>query len=64
MKNIRMMLTLSVFLAAFSLAACEQQGPFEEAGEKIDEAAEDAGNAVEDACEDIKDAAGAQDKDC
>ncbi len=46
------------------LAACEQQGPFEEAGEKIDETAEDVGNAVEDACEDVKDAAGAEDKDC
>ncbi len=50
--------------SALALAACEEQGPMEEAGEKIDEAAEDAGNAIEDACEDVKDAAGAEDKDC
>lgn len=50
--------------AALALAACEQQGPLEEAGETLDEAAEDVGNAVEDACEDAKDAANAEDKDC
>ena len=47
-----------------ALGACEQQGPFEEAGENIDQAAEDAGNAVEDACEDVKDELGAEDEDC
>lgn len=63
MKTTRM-LALAALLASLSLAACEQQGPFEEAGEKIDEATEDAGNAVEDACEDAKEALGAEDKDC
>jgi hypothetical protein len=34
---------------AGALAACEEQGPVEEAGETVDDAAEDAGDAVEDA---------------
>jgi hypothetical protein len=34
---------------AGALAACEDQGPAEEAGETIDDTAEDAGDAVEDA---------------
>jgi predicted small secreted protein len=58
------LLFLAALLSSLSLAACEQQGPFEEAGERIDEASEDAGNAIEDACEDAKDALGAEDKDC
>lgn len=56
--------TIFAIFCALMLAACEQQGPMERAGESIDEAVEDAGNAVEDACEDVKDAAGAEDKDC
>ena len=63
MKTTRMM-ALAALLASLSLAACEQKGPFEEAGEKLDNAAEDAGNAVEDACEDAKDALGTEDRDC
>jgi predicted small lipoprotein YifL len=31
-----------------ALAACEEQGPFEEAGENVDDAIEDAQDAVED----------------
>jgi hypothetical protein len=34
---------------AAALAACDDQGPAEEAGETIDDTAEDAGDAVEDA---------------
>ena len=34
---------------ALSLAGCNNDGPLEEAGEKIDDAVEDAGDAVEDA---------------
>lgn len=62
MKLFKLM-TLSLVMALF-LSACEEKGPFEEAGENIDEAAQDAGNAIEDACEDAKDAVGAEDKDC
>ena len=34
---------------AGTLAACDSEGPAEEAGETVDDAAEDAGDAVEDA---------------
>lgn len=57
-------LLIAAILTAFIAIACEQKGPAERAGEKLDEAAEDVGNAVEDACEDAKDAAGAEDTDC
>lgn len=62
MNTLRTTILLTMF--GLALAGCEQQGPFEEAGERVDEAAEDVGNAVEDACEDVKDAAGARDEDC
>lgn len=32
-----------------SLSACQDQGPMEEAGEEIDDAASDAGDAIDDA---------------
>lgn len=60
----RMVLMSGLFISMFALAACEQKGPAEEFGEKIDNAATDVGNAVEDACEDIKDAADAKDRNC
>lgn len=61
-------LALITILAASTLAACEDPGPFEQAGEEIDEAVEDAqvegettGNrlddAVDEAREGIEDAA-------
>ena len=34
---------------AGALAACDSEGPAEEAGETVDDAAEDAGDAAEDA---------------
>lgn len=36
-------------VAVLGLAACEQQGPAEEAGENIDEAFEETADAFEDA---------------
>jgi len=65
-------ITLSmIILLSFALAACEQKGPAEKAGESIDNAVEDIkdggedlGNAIEDACEDAKEGAGAEDTDC
>ncbi len=33
----------------FSLSACEDQGPMEEAGEEIDDKVEESGDAIEDA---------------
>jgi outer membrane lipoprotein-sorting protein len=55
---------LMTLLAVLCLPACQQQGPFEEAGENIDEAVEDTKDAVDDACEDVKEAVGAEDEDC
>lgn len=39
-----------------SIAGCEQEGPAEEAGKEIDQAAEKAGEELEEAGEDIEDA--------
>jgi hypothetical protein len=38
-----------------TLQACDNDGPIENAGEAIDEAAEDAGDAIEEVCEDATD---------
>ena len=54
----------SLLFTTMALAGCENDGPVEEAGEAVDEAAQDIGNAVEDACEDVKEGAGASDQDC
>ena len=55
---------LCAVLLCAGMAACEQKGPAERAGEKIDKAATDIGNAVEDKCEETKEAAGASDTRC
>lgn len=47
-----------------ALGGCEEQGPFEEAGEKIDESIENTENAIEDACEKLKEELDKEDKDC
>ncbi|MDR5907664.1 hypothetical protein [Franzmannia qiaohouensis] len=39
------------------VAACDDQGPAEEAGENIDDAMEDAGEGMEELGEDIQDSA-------
>ncbi|MDX1460331.1 MAG: hypothetical protein R3348_04685 [Xanthomonadales bacterium] len=59
-------LKIPVLIAAalLALTACEDEGPFEQAGEDIDQSIEDARNEVEDACEDVKEELGAEDKDC
>lgn len=58
-------LTMAALLLTGILAAgCDNDGPMENAGEAIDEAATDIGNAAEDACEDVKEGAGAADTDC
>ena len=44
-------------LLAGGLAACDNQGPAEEAGENIDNSMEDAGESIENAGENIEDAA-------
>ncbi|ANO52706.1 hypothetical protein [Woeseia oceani] len=58
-------LTMAALLLAGILAAgCDNDGPMENAGEAIDDAATDVANATEDACEDIKEGAGAADTNC
>lgn len=42
-------LYLLFIVAVLGLAACEQQGPAEEAGENLDEAVEETADAIEDA---------------
>ncbi|MDP5255121.1 MULTISPECIES: hypothetical protein [unclassified Vibrio] len=46
------------------IAACSEQGPMEETGEKVDEAVTDTQNAIEDSCENIKEDLKAEDTDC
>ncbi|MGX5173147.1 hypothetical protein ACUR5C_03860 [Aliikangiella sp. IMCC44653] len=59
----KLLYPLSLVLVLF-LSACEEQGPAEKAGEKVDEIAKDVGNEIEDACEKVKDTVDAKDKDC
>ena len=54
---IRSFLLAIVFGAAVVITGCDDQGPAEEAGEKVDETVEDAGEALEDAGEEAEDAA-------
>lgn len=54
----------ALLLTLLMMAACENDGPMEEAGEAIDDTATDIGNAVEDACEDVKEGAGADNTNC
>lgn len=58
-KNLLRKLGLAMMLALMlgGVAACDDQGPAEEAGENIDEAAESAGDSVEEMGEDVQDAA-------
>nr|WP_183410080.1 hypothetical protein [Litorivivens lipolytica] len=54
-----------MLISLTTLSGCErEEGPMEEMGENMDEAATDFGNAVEDTCEDAKEGAGAKDTDC
>lgn len=39
----------SIAALPFALAACEEKGPAERAGEKVDDAVEKAGDKIEDA---------------
>lgn len=45
---------LALLMSVF-LVACEQEGPAERAGEKLDEATENLGDQVEDAGDEVKD---------
>ena len=60
----RTLIWASLLLAALLAVGCENDGPAERAGERLDNTAENVADAVEDACEDIKEGAGADDTDC
>lgn len=49
MKNLTILLAFLGGLALFGFTGCEEQGPFEEAGESMDEAAEEVGDEIDDA---------------
>lgn len=51
--------TIAFCLAAmsFGIAGCEEKGPLEEAGERIDEGLEDAREDLEDAADEVGEAA-------
>lgn len=53
----RTSLALGAVLLGLTLVACEQEGPAEKMGEKVDEAAEKAGQAMEKAAESVKETA-------
>ncbi|WNK19845.1 hypothetical protein P1P91_13580 [Halomonas piscis] len=48
---------LGILMMAGGLAACEEQGPAEEAGESIDESMESAGESLEEAGDEIQSSA-------
>ncbi len=47
---------LAIFGLVFAIAACSDEGPMEEAGKSLDEAAEEASQTLDDAAEETKDA--------
>jgi hypothetical protein len=52
----RALLIMFAFAGVGLLAACDNDGPAEEMGEKIDNTVEDAGDAIDDAADDAGDA--------
>ncbi|RUR28634.1 hypothetical protein ELY33_13525 [Vreelandella andesensis] len=55
MKKLAVALLMALMMGG--LAACDNQGPAEEAGENIDESMEDAGERLEEMGDNIEDAA-------
>ncbi len=73
MKNIGLLIT--TIGLGLVLVACEEKGPAEKLGEKVDDtfsslsdkakdAVDDVGDALKDACEEAKEQAGAENTDC
>lgn len=54
MRYAKWLSLLLVVLLVFSVAACEQEGPAEEAGEAVDEAVEETGEGLEEAGEAVE----------
>lgn len=55
MRFLKFFMLLAVLLLTFGLTACEDEGPLEKAGEKVDEAGEEIGEAAEEAKEEVED---------
>jgi predicted small lipoprotein YifL len=53
----KMLAVFGVLLLAGGIAACEDKGPAEKAGESVDESMENAGDNIEQMGDDIKDSA-------
>jgi hypothetical protein len=53
----RVLLTLCFTGSLFAVIGCEQEGPAERAGERVDESMETAGEKMENAGENIQDSA-------
>lgn len=52
-----LMMSLLAAMMTLGLAACEEEGPAEQAGEEVDEAMEEAGDSVEEMGDTIEEAA-------
>lgn len=62
---VKNLLSIATLALLFSLGACvEQDGPAEELGENIDEAAAEIQEGAENACEELADGVDAEDADC
>lgn len=46
----------AILIAGFGLAGCEQDGPAEDLGERVDDAVDEARDAAEDAADEVDDA--------
>jgi len=57
MKITKVLSVLVILMLVFTVVACEQEGPAEQAGEEIDEAVEEAGDQMEEAGDAIEDKA-------
>lgn len=56
---------IAITALMLGLGACaDNDGPFEELGESMDNAADDVRDGVEEACEEMADSMGAKDPDC
>lgn len=53
MKTNKLLMFLTLLGAFTVLPACEEDGPFEEAGEEIDQAANEISDGLEEACEEV-----------
>jgi|GEM_PF-7119130 len=56
MNSFRKLITVSIIIAAFTFAGCQEQGSMEKAGEKIDNAAKKTADVAKEVVDDVKDA--------